>query len=102
MESGGGELICRPALQLWKLYISTPIGTSKQIREQRELQQSYLNVRRDLNATSSQDEFAKWAKLRRQHDKMLEELEKKSTSGQSTCFVTHTTSLCTVSLRELG
>lgn len=37
-------------------------------------------MRRDLNATSSQDEFAKWAKLRRQHDKMLEELEKMSTS----------------------
>lgn len=35
-------------------------------------------MRRDLNATSSQDEFAKWAKLRRQHDKMLEELEKMS------------------------
>lgn len=64
--------------QLWTLYTSTPVGTSKQIREQRELQTSYLKVRRDLNATSSQDEFAKWAKLRRQHDKLLEELEKKS------------------------
>lgn len=68
-------------LQLWKLYTSAPIGTSAQIREQRKLQQSYLKVRRDLNATSSQDEFAKWAKLRRQHDKLLEELEKKSTSA---------------------
>lgn len=68
-------------LQLWKLWIATPFGTSRQIREQRELQQSYLKVRRDLNATSSQDEFAKWAKLRRQHDKMLEDLEKMSTSG---------------------
>lgn len=67
-------------LQLWNLYTSAPVGTSKQIREQRELQQSYLKVRRDLNATSSQDEFAKWAKLRRQHDKLLEELEKKSMS----------------------
>lgn len=54
------------------------MGTSKQIREQRVLQESYLKVRRDLAATSSQDEFAKWAKLRRQHDKMLEELEKMS------------------------
>ncbi|KAL1847361.1 GET complex subunit get1 [Diaporthe australafricana] len=64
---------------LWKLYVATPLGTSKQIRDQRELQQSYMKVRRDLNATSSQDEFAKWAKLRRQHDKMLEELEKMKT-----------------------
>lgn len=67
-----------PFPQLWKLYIATPLGTSKQIRDQGELQQSYMKVRRDLNATSSQDEFAKWAKLRRQHDKMLEELEKMS------------------------
>ena len=41
-------------------------------------QSEYLKVRQELNATSSQDEFAKWAKLRRQHDKLLEELEKKS------------------------
>lgn len=54
------------------------MGTSKLVREQREQQTSYLAVRRDLNATSSQDEFAKWAKLRRQHDKMLEQLEKMS------------------------
>ena len=54
------------------------MGTSKQIRDQRELQQRYLKARLDLNATSSQDEFAKWAKLRRQHDKMLEELEQMS------------------------
>lgn len=54
------------------------MGTSKLVREQRELQKSYLSVRRDLNATSSQDEFAKWAKLRRQHDKMFEQLEKMS------------------------
>jgi hypothetical protein len=35
-----------------------------------------------MNATSSQDEFAKWAKLRRQHDKVLEQLEKSSTVPQ--------------------
>lgn len=28
-----------------------------------------------MNATSSQDEFAKWAKLRRRHDKTMEEFE---------------------------
>jgi len=35
-------------------------------------------VRHDLNATSSQDEFAKWARLQRKHDKLMDELEKKS------------------------
>lgn len=40
-----------------------------------------MKVRKELNATSSQDEFAKWAKLRRQHDKLLEQVEKNSTSS---------------------
>jgi hypothetical protein len=30
-----------------------------------------------MNATSSQDEFAKWAKLRRQHDKAVGDYEEK-------------------------
>jgi tail-anchored protein insertion receptor len=42
-----------------------------------------MKVRKELNATSSQDEFAKWAKLRRQHDKLLEQLEKNSKSSPS-------------------
>lgn len=49
--------------------------------EQRKTQAEYLKVRRELNSTSSQDEFAKWAKIRRQHDKLLDKLEKQSTSG---------------------
>ncbi|KAM0244393.1 hypothetical protein ACHAP5_006300 [Fusarium lateritium] len=61
---------------LWTLINFLPIPTSKAAGEQRKIQADYLNVRRDLNATSSQDEFAKWAKLRRQHDKLLDQLEK--------------------------
>jgi len=30
-----------------------------------------------MNATSAQDEFARWAKLQRQHDKLKDQLEKK-------------------------
>ncbi|KAG5982104.1 hypothetical protein E4U55_002282 [Claviceps digitariae] len=60
---------------IWTLINYLPISTSKAAAEQRRLQTEYLKVRRDLNATSSQDEFAKWAKLRRQHDKLLEQLE---------------------------
>ncbi|PHH74893.1 hypothetical protein CDD82_4726 [Ophiocordyceps australis] len=60
---------------LWKLVNYLPISTAKAATEQRKLQAEYLNVRRDLNATSSQDEFAKWAKLRRRHDKLLEQLD---------------------------
>lgn len=43
-----------------------------------------MKARKELNATSSQDEFAKWAKLRRQHDKLLEQLEKNKSSTDNT------------------
>lgn len=61
---------------LWNLYNRLPTPTSKAFKEQKKLQRDYLAVRRQLNSTSSQDEFAKWAKLRRTHDKLLEQLEK--------------------------
>jgi hypothetical protein len=68
-----------PLSQIWRAYLSLPTPLAKEFADQRKKQKEYLAVRRDLNATSSQDEFAKWAKLRRQHDKLLDELEKKST-----------------------
>lgn len=43
------------------------------------LKSQFMKVRTEMNSTSSQDEFAKWAKLRRQHDKLFEQLEKMST-----------------------
>lgn len=57
-----------------------PLESSKLAVEYKKLQKEYLRVRLELNATSSQDQFAKWAKLRRQHDKLLEQLEQKSAS----------------------
>lgn len=57
-----------------------PIESQKLVVENRKLQKEYLRLRLELNGTSSQDEFAKWAKLRRQHDKALEKLEQKSAS----------------------
>ncbi|KAI2642084.1 CHD5 domain-containing protein [Xylaria nigripes] len=65
---------------LWSIYLALPTKTSKQMATKNELQKEYLAIRRDLNATSSQDQFAKWAKLRRQHDKQLEQLEKMKAS----------------------
>jgi hypothetical protein len=69
--------------QLWDAINLLPTSTSKAFVEERALQREYLRIRRDLNATSSQDEFAKWAKLRRQHDKLVEQLEKKSTETRA-------------------
>ncbi|KAI8960507.1 CHD5-like protein-domain-containing protein [Daldinia sp. FL1419] len=67
---------------LWNLYLALPTEFSKQAAERKTLQKEYLTIRRDLNATSSQDQFAKWAKLRRQHDKLLEQLEKMKTAHE--------------------
>jgi hypothetical protein len=68
---------------IWTAINYLPVSTSKAAGEQRKLQAEYLKIRRELNATSSQDQFAKWAKLRRQHDKLLEQLEatKKNLDG---------------------
>ncbi|KAI1428804.1 CHD5-like protein-domain-containing protein [Xylaria sp. FL1777] len=68
---------------LWNIYLTLPTEVSKQATEKNQLQKEYLAIRRDLNATSSQDQFAKWAKLRRQHDKLLEQLEKMKTSDDA-------------------
>ncbi|PSS20525.1 hypothetical protein M430DRAFT_75778, partial [Amorphotheca resinae ATCC 22711] len=59
---------------LWSIYNN--VSSSKFAAEQRNLKSQFIKVRKEMNATSSQDEFAKWAKLRRQHDKLLEQLEK--------------------------
>jgi len=64
--------------QLWILYIKLPNRTSQTVREVTRTKREVVQLRREMNATSAQDEFAKWAKLRRMHDKALEEYEAKS------------------------
>lgn len=64
--------------QLWSMYTALPTQTSRQASDTKKVQKEYLAVRKELQGTSSQDQFAKWAKLRRQHDKLLEQLEKMS------------------------
>lgn len=46
------------------------------IAQQRSLKQEILKNKNQLQVTSSQDQFAKWAKLRRKVDKGLVDLEK--------------------------
>lgn len=50
---------------------------------QRQLKAELLATRKELMQTSAQDQFAKWAKLRRSVDKGLAELEKLSESHSS-------------------
>ncbi|KIO20314.1 hypothetical protein M407DRAFT_245854 [Tulasnella calospora MUT 4182] len=46
------------------------------VAQQRSLKTSILNTKKELLETSAQDQFAKWAKLRRKIDKELADLEK--------------------------
>ncbi|RDL37806.1 Protein GET1 [Venustampulla echinocandica] len=69
---------------LWNIYNRLPTPTSQSAAEQRVLKNQFMKIRKELNSTSSQDEFAKWAKLRRQHDKILEKLEKSKAELDST------------------
>ena len=41
-----------------------------------------MRLKREMNATSSQDEFAKWAKMRRNHDKILAQYDEKSKNSR--------------------
>jgi tail-anchored protein insertion receptor len=51
---------------------------SQLVKEQNELKSTIITTKAELNQTSAQDEFAKWAKLRRKVDKSLTDLEKLS------------------------
>lgn len=66
-----------PFLQAYSLYLR--IFYSSKVSKQRSLKSDILATKAELLQTSSQDQFAKWAKLRRKVDKGLAELEKLST-----------------------
>lgn len=56
---------------------------SVQYARQRKLKAELLTTKKELMQTSAQDQFAKWAKLRRSVDKGIAELEKLSESHSS-------------------
>jgi hypothetical protein len=64
-----------------------PVPTSQSATKLRTLKKEYNAVRMQMNATSSQDEFAKWAKLRRKSDKLGEEVEACSTFPNSSSIM---------------
>ena len=51
---------------------------SEKVSQQKKLKTEILANKKDLLQTSAQDQFAKWAKLRRSVDKGLADLEKLS------------------------
>lgn len=54
---------------LWLLYTKLPGSPASESADLSKLRGEVVRLKREMNATSAQDEFAKWAKLRRQHDK---------------------------------
>lgn len=53
----------------WSIFTKLPTEQSRQGRELADLKREVVRLNREMNATSAQDEFSKWAKLRREHDK---------------------------------
>jgi hypothetical protein len=63
-------------LQSFAFSTYSRIFLSSKSKQQRVLRKQVLQDKAELARTSSQDEFAKWARLRRKVDKSLADLEK--------------------------
>lgn len=70
--------IGKSVLQEAAFSIYSSVLLAKAQRQQTKLRKQVLEDKAELGRTSSQDEFAKWAKLKRKLDKGLADLEKTS------------------------
>lgn len=68
----------------WYLFTLLPTPQSRAAKENLKLRSEVVQLERELRATSAQDEFAKWAKIRRQHDKAKAKYEQE---GSYTCLL---------------
>jgi hypothetical protein len=62
--------------QLWILYNKLPTPTSGSAQRCQVLKGEIVRLKRELGNTSPQDNFSKWAKLDRQHNKAVAEFQK--------------------------
>ncbi|USW58713.1 Putative Get1 family, helix hairpin bin domain superfamily protein [Septoria linicola] len=67
----------------WYLFSLLPTPQSKAAQENLKLRNEVVRLERQMRAVSAQDEFAKWAKIRRQHDKAKDKYEKEASASQS-------------------
>ncbi|ORY91947.1 WRB/Get1 family [Syncephalastrum racemosum] len=67
----GYSYITRKAYNYYVLFVN-----DDKLARQKKLKRDLLTLKNELSQTSSQDEFAKWAKMRRKLDKGMAELEK--------------------------
>ncbi|KAF2013867.1 CHD5-domain-containing protein [Aaosphaeria arxii CBS 175.79] len=65
---------------LWILYNKFPTPTSSSARKAQSLKKEVVRLKRELGAVSAQDDFARWAKLQRQHDKAMADFQKSDNS----------------------
>lgn len=86
------EVQPRIRFQAWGLYCR--VFMSVQYARQHELKAELLATKKELMQTSAQDQFAKWAKLRRSVDKGIAELERLSEPHSSGPADSHTFAAC--------
>ncbi|KAF2721429.1 protein GET1 [Polychaeton citri CBS 116435] len=68
---------------LWLLYTRLPTPQSAQAKSVLSLRTEVVRLHREMGNTSAQDDFAKWAKLRRAHDKAKAQYESKTQDQQA-------------------
>ena len=77
------QLSTNSPTQLWHLFTLLPTSQSHSTSNLSALRRDVVRLNRDMTATSAQDEFSKWAKLRRQHDKAKDKYDALARDQQS-------------------
>lgn len=60
----------------WRLFLLLPTEHSAKAANTSQLRNEVVRLQREMLAVSAQDNFAKWARLRREHDKAKDVYEK--------------------------
>jgi len=81
LESLGAQTVNDALYYVFKLISFAPTRTAG--KDELRLRDELLQVKSQMKATSAQDDFARWARLRRQHDKLQEECKKYSSEQSS-------------------
>lgn len=63
------------------MFTKLPNKQAAQSKETVELRNEVIRLQREMIGVSAQDNFAKWARLRRDHDKAKEKYEKQGMHG---------------------
>ncbi|KAL9080674.1 MAG: hypothetical protein Q9159_007552 [Coniocarpon cinnabarinum] len=67
----------------WTLYNKLPTPTSADAQKTSRQRTELLRLKKEIASVSAQDDFARWAKLRRQHDKANDEYNKTTATLQA-------------------